>query len=254
MREDPRIARGNGVARDAAPLPGQRIKPAHLRTDERLHLLELHVVQPEAALLPRAADGLLHIRDRGEYGVARLLDLEVPARTHDIVGGDVNVALQKRFVVRLQRAKQLLQRTQVFLDLKAFGINARGAPLSAQLDQRVVDAADRLDAIHWLALDNDLRAGDGHNAREPCVAHQRRIIHHAEVVRDDVVHLDAARLDVYGLGLCPLGIVLRIDLVDLVFIEVQRVGVFEKDCQLLVVQAMNSHLALREIGQRVVDL
>ena len=252
--EDPRIARRHRVAGDAASLQSKRIEAADLRGNKRLHLLKFHVVQPEAALLPRPADGFLHVRDGREHGLARLLDLVIVARTDDVVRGDVNVALQQRLVVRLQSIQQLLQRGEVLLDLKALGVHARGAPLAAQLHQRAVDAADRLRAIHGSRLDDDLGARDGHNAREPRVAHQRGVVHHAEIVGDDVVHLNAAGCDVHHVRLRPLGVIRRRDLVDLVLVKVQRVGVFEKDRQLLVVQTVYRQLALLKVGQRVADL
>ena len=58
-----------------------------------------------------------------------------------------------------------------------------------------------------------------------------------------MVDLHPPELDVHGLGHGPLDVVLRVDVLNIPLVEVDLVGVFQEDGQLLVVQTVGGHLA-----------
>ncbi len=59
---------------------------------------------------------------------------------------------------------------------------------------------------------------------------------------DDVVDLHRARLDIHRLRHGPLGVILRGNALDIAFVKVQLVGIFQKYRQFLIVQALGGHL------------
>ena len=136
----------------------------------------------------------------------------------------------------------------MILDLHALGVHARRAPLPAQLHQRMVDGADGLGPIHRTALEHDLGPGVAHHRGKPRVVHHGGVIHHPEVVGDDMVHLYPANLDVHRLRHGPHRVILGLDAFNVPFVEVDLVGILQKDRQLLVVQPMDRHLS---VGQKL---
>ena len=223
MGVDPRISGGYRIGGNPPAFLQHGIVPVDLRANESGHLVKLHIGHPEPRLPPGPADGLFHFRDGRERGRPRLEDSGIAPGGDNIVGRDIDVDLQQRLVVPLKCGKQLAQRVDVLLDLHAPGIYAGGAPLAPQLSQGAVDAPNGFLPVHGPRLDHNLGSGQGENAGQPCVSHQRGVIHHPEVVGDDVVDLHGPGLDVHHLRLSPLGIVLRTDLFDLMLVKVQTV-------------------------------
>ena len=242
MGKNPRIAGGKRVAGDAPALTGQRIVTAHLRADKRLGLVKLHIVEPEAVFLIAAAHRLLHVGDDGPLRPRRLDNGVIGPRGGNIVGRYIHVHLQQGFIVLLEGGEQIAQCFDMTLQFDPAGVHSGGRVLRAQLLQRAVDAADGLGALHWAALDHDLCPGHGHDSCQPRVAHRGGIGHHAHIMGHDMIDLHRARLNVHRLRHGPLGVIPRVDALNIALVEVQLVGVLQKHRQLLIVQALGGHL------------
>ena len=253
VSEDPGEAGCDRIARDAAAFLPHRVERAYLGSQESLHLPEFHIIEFETGFLPAAAHRLFHVANGRQQRWRRLGDGHVVSGGGDIVRRNVDVALQQDFVVALERRQQFLQRVQVGLDLDPLGVDACSGPLSSQFHEAAVDAADGLLAVHLADFDHDLGTGHAHDAGEPRVAHHHRIAHDAEVVRDDMVDLDPADLDVHGVGLRPFRVILGSDVLHFVFVEVELVRVFQKDSQVGALQAAHSQFALREAHDGVLE-
>ena len=251
MGVDPGIAGRHGVAGDAPAPLGVRVQTADLGANKRGRLVKLHMIEPESGLRPGAPHRFFHVTHDRQQRIRRLIQPQVRPGGGDVVGGDVNVALQQHLVLPLERGQQLLQGGQMLLDFQPLGVHARGAPLSPQLHQRAVDATDGLVPGHLAALEHHLGPRQGHDPRQPRVPHHRRVIHHPEMVGDDVIDLHVTVFDVDHVRHGPGRQVLAAQGVHVMLVEVHLVGVFEEQCKALVVQASYGQFALAQGFQRV---
>ena len=242
MRKDPGETGCQRVAGDTAALFAHGIPGTDLCADEAFQLVKLHVVQPQVVLLIQTANRLFHIGNVGQLRHRRLHDLKVVSSGRNIVGGHVDIDLQQRLVVLLQGCQQFTQRSDMLLQLHGLGIHSGRTDLTTQFLQGSVDSANGLVAVHGFAFDNALCGRHGHDAGQPGIVHHGRIAHNTHIVRNDVVDFHRSLSDVHSIGHRPLCIVLRRDFIHFALVEVQLVGILQKNGQLLGVQPLCLHL------------
>ena len=109
------------------------------------------------------------------------------------------------------------------LEFQSPGIDSCGIVTSTQLRQRTVDGADGFCTIHGRAFYHDLRSREGHDTCQPGIPNRRGVTDHAKVMCDDLVDLDPSACEPDPLRHRPVNPVLRLDLIHLLLIEIQRI-------------------------------